>query len=408
MRPSVRLGRIAHIEVGIHWSVIVIMVLLAWSLADSALPALAPGSATAAYWVAGAIGMLLLFASLLAHELAHSVVAEHHGVRVEGITLWLLGGVSRLRTDPETPQDEFRLAAAGPLMSLALAVAFGALSALVAVVDGPELVVALLGWLGVLNAVLAGFNLLPGAPLDGGRLLHAAVWRRSGDRSQATVVATRAGGRVGYTLIGVGVLFMLFGDISAVWFVLLGWFLLAASRAEASHEMLYAAIAGVRARDVMTSDPIVAPEGVSLAALVDDWFLRRDCSAFPLVAPDGKVTGLVTLARVKSIPRDQWAHLSAGDVAEPLDRLAATAPDDPFHVVLERMSAATGGGGRALVFDDGSLVGIITPTDVHRAVDLAALRAPRARAGVDGDRRDPAAKTSPSSSMGRVEEESRG
>ena len=115
--------------------------------------------------------MLLLFASLLAHELAHSVVAEHHGVKVEGITLWLLGGVSRLRTDPETPQDELRISAAGPLMSLALAVTFGALSALVAVVDGPELVVALLGWLGVLNAVLAGFNLLPGAPLDGGRLL---------------------------------------------------------------------------------------------------------------------------------------------------------------------------------------------------------------------------------------------
>jgi Zn-dependent protease/CBS domain-containing protein len=408
MRPSVRLGRIAHIEVGVHWSVLVIMVLLAWSLADSALPALAPGSATSAYWVAGAIGMLLLFASLLAHELAHSVVAEHRGVRVEGITLWLLGGVSRLSTDPETPQDEFRISAAGPLTSLALALVFGALAALVAVGGGPELVVALLGWLGVLNAVLAGFNLLPGAPLDGGRLLHAAVWRRSGDRAQATIVATRAGGRVGYTLIGLGVLFMLLGDISAVWFILLGWFLLAASRAEATHEMLYAALADVRARDVMTGHPIVAPEGISLTTLVDDWFLGHDCSAFPLVAPSGEVTGLVTLAGVKSIPRHRWAELTAGDVAEPLDNIATSAPDDPFHVVLERMSAAAGGGGRALVFDDGALVGIITPTDVHRAVDVAALRPPRARGSGDLNRPARTTDASPSSPLGRVEENSHG
>jgi len=381
MRPSVRLGRIAHIEVGIHWSVLVIMVLLVWSLAGATLPELAPGSSDSVYWLVAVIGVLLLFASLLAHELAHSVVAERRGVSVDGITLWLLGGVSQLHGEAKTPRDEFDITAAGPLTSVALAFGFGAIAALVAAIGGPTVLVAGLGWLAAINGLLAVFNLIPGAPLDGGRLLHAAVWHRSGDRARATMVATRAGGRVGYTLIGLGIVLLLLGDLSAAWFVLLGWFLLAASRAEATHELLYGALAGVRVRDVMTPRPIVAPEDVPLSTLVDDWFLGHDCSAFPLVADDGTVTGLITLARVKSTPRHDWDRVTARDVAEPLESLATGAPNEPFPEMLERMSGATGGGGRALVFDAGSLVGIITPTDVQRAVDLAALRAPRPRPG---------------------------
>ncbi|MCJ7438000.1 MAG: site-2 protease family protein [Acidimicrobiia bacterium] len=379
MRPSVRLGRIAHIEVGIHWSVLVIMVLLVWSLAGATLPELAPGSSDPVYWIAAVVGVLLLFTSLLAHELAHSVVAERRGVSVEGITLWLLGGVSQLHGEAKTPRDEFDITAAGPLTSVALALGFGALAGFAAAIGGPTVLVAVLGWLAVINGVLAVFNLIPGAPLDGGRLLHAAVWHRSGDRSRATMVATRAGGRVGYTLIGLGILLLLLGDLSAAWFVLLGWFLLAASRAEATHELLHGALAGVRTRDVMTARPIVAPEDVPLSTLVDDWFLGHDCSAFPLAAADGTVTGLITLARVKSIPRHDWDRVTAGEVAEPIESLATGAPNEPFPEMLERISVAAGGGGRALIFDGGSLVGIITPTDVQRTVDLAALRSPRPR-----------------------------
>ena len=355
------------------------MVLLAWSLAGATLPELAPGSSDPVYWIAAVGGVLLLFASLLAHELAHSVVAERRGVSVEGITLWLLGGVSQLHGEAKTPRDEFDITAAGPLTSVALALGFGAVAVFVAAIGGPTVLVAVLGWLAAINGVLAAFNLIPGAPLDGGRLLHAAVWHRSGDRSRATMVATRAGGRVGYTLIGLGILLLLAGDLSAAWFVLLGWFLLAASRAEATHELLRGALAGVRVRDVMTPRPTVAPEDVPLSTLVDDWFLGHDCSAFPVVAADGTVTGLVTLARVKSTPRHDWERLTTGDVAEPLESLATGTPNEPFPEILERMAGAPGGGGRALVFDDGALAGIITPTDVQRAIDLAALRSPRPR-----------------------------
>ena len=395
MRPSVRLGRIAHIEVGVHWSVLVIMVLLVWSLAEATLPELAPGSSDAAYWLVAVVGVLALFASLLAHELAHSVVAERRGVSVEGITLWLMGGVSQLHGEAKTPRDEFDITAAGPLTSIVLAFGFGALAAVGAVIGGPTILVAVLGWLAAINGVLAVFNLIPGAPLDGGRLLHAAVWHRSGDRARATMVATRAGGRVGYTLIGLGIALILLGDLSAAWFVLLGWFLLAASRAEATHELLHGALAGVRVRDVMTPNPIVAPRDVSLSTLVDDWFLRNDCSAFPLAATDGAVTGLVTLARVKSVPRHDWDRITAGEIGVPLDALATGSPNEPFPALLERMSAASGGGGRALVFEGGSLVGIVTPTDVQRAVDLAALRPPRARPDTTSGSRPPASGGAP-------------
>jgi Zn-dependent protease/CBS domain-containing protein len=378
LHPSIRLGRIAHIEVGLHWSVLVIMLLFSWSLADATLPDLAPGSSTAAYWVVALVAVVLLFSSLLAHELAHSVVALRRGVAVDGITLWLLGGVSQLHGDAETPDDELRIAAAGPLTSFALAAVFGAAAAAVSAAGGSELAVAALGWLGVINAVLAVFNLIPGAPLDGGRLLHAAVWRRSGDRGYATVVATRAGGRVGYVLIGVGVLLLLLGDLAAAWFVLLGWFLLAASRAEATHALLHGALARVRARDVMSGDPVVVPGDLPVDRLVDEWFLHHDCSAFPVTGPDGRVVGLVTLAQVKAAGRDRWSALSVLDVADPLATLTRCAPDEPLGNVLERMPRTARGGGRILVFDDDVLVGIITPTDVQRAVEVASLRAPQA------------------------------
>lgn len=376
LHPTLRLGRIAHIEVGLHWSVVVLMVLFSWSLADTTLPELAPGSSTAVYWAVALVAVVILFTSLLAHELAHSVVAERRGVTVDGITLWLLGGVSQLHGDAETPDDELHIAAAGPLSSFALGAVFGAAALAVATAEGPELAVAALGWLGVVNAFLAVFNLIPGAPLDGGRLLHAAVWRRSGDRGHATVVATRAGGRVGYVLIGLGVLLLLLGDLAAAWFVLLGWFLLAASRAEATHALLHGALARVRARDVMSSDPVVVSGDLPVDRLVDEWFLHHDCSAFPVSGSDGRVAGLVTLAQVKAAGRDRWSTLSVLDVADPLATIPRCAPDEPLGTVLERMPRTARGGGRILVFDDDALVGIITPTDIQRAVELASLRSP--------------------------------
>ena len=382
MRPSVRLGRVAQIKVGLHWSVLVIMLLLTWSLADTTLPDLASGASDAWYWIAAALSVLVFFGCLLAHELAHSVVARRCHIEVDSITLWLLGGVSQLHGEAATPGDERRIAAAGPLTSIGLGAGFGALALAVWAAGGPDLAVAAIGWIAALNVVLALFNLVPGAPLDGGRLLHARVWRKTGDRSAATVASTRAGARVGYALIGLGIFLVLLGDLAAVWFVMIGWFLLSAAQAEATHALLHGAMANVRVRDVMTEFPTTVPGTTRVTELVDHWFMKHGCSAFPVVDDRGTVIGLVTLTKVRTVNRSRWDTLTVADIADPRASLAIGLPGDSLTDLLADMSTATGGAGRALVFDGEQLVGIVSPTDIQRAIDLAALRAPTERPSV--------------------------
>jgi Zn-dependent protease/predicted transcriptional regulator len=379
MKESFRLGRVLGIPVGVNWSVLVILALFAWSLATVTLPEVAPGYGDAAYWVTAVAVAVVFFACLLAHELAHSVVATHHDVGVDSITLWLLGGVSKLRGEAHDPSSELRIAAAGPAASLGLGLAFGAVAGVLGTVGAPALVVAALSWLAVINVILALFNLVPAAPLDGGRLLHAFVWHRSGDHAAATMAATRAGRWFGAVLVGLGVLLTFGGVVTGLWFVLLGWFLISAARAEATHELLHGAFAGMHVRDVMTASPVVVPADVTVADLVDDWFLHHRCSAFPVVDDEGRATGLVTLRRVRTTDRRAWQTLRARDVADDLAGVATAAPDELLTALLERMSVAPGGDGRALVFEHDHLVGIVSPTDVRRAIDVVALHTRRPR-----------------------------
>jgi Zn-dependent protease len=373
MGESVRLGRVAGIAISANWSLFVIAGLLTWILADTTLPAGAPRYGVGAYWLAAAVVVVLFFAGLLAHEFAHSLVARRRGVEVDRITLWLFGGVSQLRGEAASPSAEFQIAVVGPLTSLGVAAGFGVLASLIALLGGPTLAVAATAWLGGINALLAVFNLVPAAPLDGGRILHAAVWRRSGSHEQATAVATRAGRWFGYGLIGLGVLWLLAGDIAAVWFVLIGWFLIAAAGAEATHELLRGALGGLVVRDVMSPDPMVAPDTLPARELVEDWFLGRGHSAFPLVDSKGRVDGLVTLRGARRADANAPA-LRARDLADDLSTVARVGPDDNFEVLLARTAAARGGDGRALVFAGDELVGIVSPSDLQRALDVAALQ----------------------------------
>jgi Zn-dependent protease len=353
--------------------VLVIGGLLVWALADVTLPAEAPGEATVAYWLAAAVVVCLFWMGLLAHELAHSVVAVRRGVPVEGITLWLLGGVSWLHGDAKGPDDELRIALAGPAVSIAIALASGAIAGGVAWLDGPDLVVASLAWLAFINGMLAVFNLVPAAPLDGGRVLHALVWRSTHSRSRATIAATGAGRAFGFALVGIGVLVVVAGDLSGMWFVFLGWFLMNAARAEATHVLVHEALAGLSVRDVMTADPITAPASTTVNALLDDYFMRQRCSAFPIVDDAGQVVGLVTLHQVKNVSPDRRDSLRASDVAWPAGAVPSCSPDQPVVEMLDTIAAARAGDGRALVFDAGALVGIVSPTDLNRALELARL-----------------------------------
>lgn len=373
MGEGFKVGRIGGFELRVHWSTLVIFGLLVTSLATVRLREAAPGHADVSYVVAAALTGVVFYLSLLAHEVSHAVMARREGIEVESLTLWMLGGVASLQGEPRTPGGDLRIAGIGPAVSLGLALVFGAVATLAAAVDGASLLAATAGWLAGINAVLAVFNLVPAAPLDGGRILRAALWRLRGDRTRAAVTATRAGEAFGYLLVGLG-LFRLFTGTGGLWFVLLGWFVLNAARGEREQVHVRDALAGVRVRDVMTTAPVTAPDHVTVSTLLDDYVLRTRHSAFPLVGLSGRPVGLVTLDRLRRVPKDRRDHTLVRGVACRLDEMTTATPEEPLLDVLNRVHEC--GQGRVLVLHGDRLVGIVTPADVARILEVAAVDEP--------------------------------
>lgn len=372
MTETFRLGRIGGIRVGVNWSVLVIFALIAYGLAGQRFPAAYPGLGALAYAVAGLLTAVVFFASLLAHELAHALVARRNGVHVEGITLWLFGGVAKLQGEADDPATELRIAGVGPLVSLLLGAAFGALVAVLGAlgVGGAGtggLVTGALFWLGAINVALAIFNVIPAAPLDGGRLLRAVWWRLSGDRTTASLRATQAGQVFGWILILAGLWWFLTLQVfGGLWLTLIGWFLLGAASMEGRQAILQSRLAGVRVHDVMTSDPDTVPADMPVAAFLTEVLPRYRHSSFPVV----DVTtprGLVTLDQIRAVPEPHRGTTVIASVAAPLDEVAQARPDEPLSELLPRLTPQTGQ--RALVVDDGRLVGIVSPRDVTRELE---------------------------------------
>jgi Zn-dependent protease/predicted transcriptional regulator len=368
VKETLSLGRIAGVRVGLHWSVLVIVVLVAVALARGRLPAAHPGRPAWAYWVPALLTSLVFLASLLAHELAHAVVARRNGVQVDGITLWMLGGAARLRTEAPTPGAELRIAAVGPLTS---AVAGGLFTGLAVGLDAlrvPGLVVEAVAWLAGINIVLAVFNALPAAPLDGGRLLRSYLWHRTGDRVRATRGASAAGRALGWLLVVGGFAAVLFaGNLSGLWSALIGWFLVSTATAEARQAELRGALRGVTVSRVMTRDPVTVPAGTTIGRfLAETPFDRFRHSAFPVLAPDGGVAGLVTVGIVNDVPPQDRSATTIGEVMRPLPDVVTAAPDDMVVDLLPRLQESRER--RALVLDGGRLVGIVTQADISRVV----------------------------------------
>jgi Zn-dependent protease len=357
----------------VHWSAALITWLLTWSLATGVLPGAAPGRSTLVYWSVGLLTTAVFLGSLLAHELAHAVTAQRAGIGVDRVDLWAFGGIARLRGEARSPAAEFRIAAVGPAVSLGVAAGFFALAVLLAVAGSSDLAVSAVWWLAAVNAVLGVFNLVPGAPLDGGRVLRAYLWWRSGDRERAAVQAARAGQGLGYVLIALGVVEFAVGlGVGGLWMVLVGWFVLGAARAEEAGVRTRRALAGVPVGDVMTIAPTTVPSSATVAVLVDRYVLGTRHSAFPVEARDGRTIGLVTLAQVRAVPSASHGAVRVGDIAIPLARVATAAPGEPVEAVFDRLSGEAGN--RVLVFDGERLVGIVTTTDIARAVEARALR----------------------------------
>jgi Zn-dependent protease len=372
---AIPLGRIAGFGVKVHWSVIVILWLFTWSLA-STLPGTVKGYSHLAYWLAGVCGALVLLASLLAHELAHAVVARRMGVRVGDVTLWLFGGVTTLQGEAKTPRAAFRIAFAGPATSLMLSAAFAGLAIAFAAVPAPAIVVSVAWWLATINLLLGLFNLLPGAPLDGGRLVRAYLWRRHGDSVRAAIGAAHAGRVVGIILITLGLAeFLVGGLIGGVWLAFIGWFIFVAAREEEMQVTTRQALAGVRVADAMTAQPHTAPGWITVEDFIQRYVLGDRHSAYPVADRDGSIIGLVTLRQLRELAPSRRATTSLREIALALSSVPTAASHEPLSALIERLAAA-GHGSRALVVDGGRVVGIVTPSDLARLIDVYRLAHP--------------------------------
>jgi Zn-dependent protease/predicted transcriptional regulator len=376
VEESLRLGTIAGIRIGVNWSVLAIFALLVLGLSVGSFPTLYPGHSRSAYILAGALAASVFLGSLLVHELAHAVVARREGLTVEGITLWLFGGVTRLSGDASTPGAELRIAAVGPLASLALGAGFGVLSLAASAVDLPGIAVGTLSWLALINVVLAIFNLAPGAPLDGGRILRALLWRRGGDRTRAAVSAARAGRGFGLTLAGLGIaMVLLVRSIGGLWLALIGWYIASAARMEEHQARVRGSLQDLRVGDVMSQDPRTVPVEQSVADLLDRHVMRHRHSSYPVTDRDGQLCGFVTLAQIRQVPPERRASTPVAQITIPLDRVAQAHPSDQLLDVLPGLTPT--GEGRILVVDEGRPVGIIAASDITRSLDLAQLLSSR-------------------------------
>ena len=339
MQPHLRLGRIAGIEIGIHYSWIFIAVLITLSL-GAHFAEVNPQWTIGVIWSAAIITGLLFFVSIVVHELGHALVASARGLPVRSITLFALGGVASIEKDAADARTEFWMGIAGPLTSVGIgAICTGLAWVLgwgmnVTPADPP---MAVLVWLGYINIMLAAFNMIPGFPLDGGRVLRAAVWGVTGNADRATRIAARIGE-------GVALLFIMFGvwqffsgaGIGGLWIALIGWFLLDAAGAAYLHVDTLATLKGLRVRDIMADDCLRIPARTPLQIFADDYVLRSGQRCFA-VEKDGQIEGLITAADLKQIDRDRWTQVTVGAVMRPLNRLHTVTPDTTVVDALQAM-----------------------------------------------------------------------
>jgi Zn-dependent protease/CBS domain-containing protein len=367
MTTSFHLGRIAGIRVGVHWSVLVIFALIAWGLAVGRFPAAYPQYGTGAYVAAALLTALVFFASLLAHEISHALLARRHGLGVQDITLWLFGGVARVSGEARTPVAELRIAGVGPLVSLLLGGVFLGVAGLLRASGYDGLALSAFAWLGAINIALAVFNVIPAAPLDGGRLLRSLIWWRTGDRLKATRWSSRAGQLFGGGLVVVGLLVFFSQDgFGGLWLALIGWFLVGAATAENRQATVRSQLGELAIRDIMTPNPVTVPASMTVEELLSSEAIRHRYSSFPLTDNGSGPIGLVTFSQVRRVPPEQRASTRLRDIACPLDQVAQARPEEPAADLLPRLSECAEG--RALVISNGTLVGIVTPSDVSRAL----------------------------------------
>lgn len=366
-RGSWGVGSIAGIRIALHPSWLVIAFLVTYSLAVVSLPQDFRGWDPMLYWLVGGTIASFFFMSVLAHELSHALVARRFGVTVSDITLFIFGGAASLEQEAETPRQEALIAAAGPIASLLLG---GALLAVDALVRQPQ-IDAVVGWLGVINISLGLFNLIPGFPMDGGRILRAILWRARGDRFAATRSAATVGRLFGYLLIGGGVwiAFQPGGLFGGIWLALIGWFLSSAAESTVAQVGVQRSLRGVKVRDVMDAEPASVSPNESVADLVNQRLMRGEHRSFLVCHDDGGLAGIVTLSDVSRVARENWESARVTDIMTRWSDLARVGPDEEVDAAMDLLHQREVNQ-LPVVADDGrTVVGLLTRAGILRMID---------------------------------------
>jgi Zn-dependent protease len=365
MKYTWRIGRIFGIDIRIDSSWIIIFVLFSWSLAGSYFPKAYPNGPLALHWVMGLLTSLFVFISVLIHELTHSLVANKQGEKVKSITLFILGGVAQITEEPNEPLKEFAMAVVGPLSSFFLAIIFLLISLLAVPFSGPLKTCAFL--LFNTNLILGVFNLLPGFPMDGGRVFRSIIWKVTGDLKKATRIASLTGQGIAFFLIALGIFRFLRSDFGGLWFVLIGWFLHNAATRGYNQVMIKSALEGLKARDLMNTDFETVPAGLPVKNLVDDYILKKQERVF-LVTVGGDLKGIVCLEDVKALAREEWGQSPVSRIMTPKDKLQSVSLDADGVQILASLTARDVH--QIPVMDGDRVAGIICSSDILRVLQL--------------------------------------
>jgi Zn-dependent protease len=363
VNDSYPLGRIFGIKVGVNWSVLLLLALIIWSLSTSWFPESNPGLGDDTYFVMAVVTAFGFFGSILLHELGHAVQATRDGMTIDGITLWLFGGVARFTGMFPTAGAEFRIALAGPLVSLGLGAGFLGITRVPGL---PSSIDGVCFYLGYINTALLLFNLLPALPLDGGRILRAGLWQWRGDLYAATRFAAAAGRVLAIGMIGLGIAMFVFtgSGIDGLWLAVIGWFVYQAAGAEA--RMLTPPAISARVGDVLVRDPVTAPADLPLDRFVERTVWDHRHEAYPVVEDD-RVVGLLELRRLAEVPREDWPATRVADLMTPLERVPELREDQDVMEAVDVLRAANTAHG--LVLDGQRLLGMLSLSDVARALN---------------------------------------
>ncbi len=371
MRGSFKIGKIAGIEIGVHYTWIFALVLFAWIFAQDTFPALYPGWAVKTYWIAGTVVSLMLFVSVLIHELCHSLVAISRGMKVSSIVFFIFGGVSNIEKEPETARVEFLMAAAGPFSSLVLGLLFMGLALLLkanTLISEPVLVT--IYYLGYVNIILAVFNLVPGFPLDGGRVLRSIIWGITKNLHKATMIAGNVGRLFGWAMILVGVALVFninvwilqSGLFNGIWLVFIGWFLTSAADAAMRGQTMQQQLAGVKVKDVMDRTPECTSPAASVESVVHESFIQRGRRSLPVCNEKGLI-GIVTLTDAKRLSQDAWSNTPVQEIMTRAPLLTVDQEED-LNNALQIL--AKNGLNQIPVLNGSQFVGLLSRADVIR------------------------------------------